>query len=237
MANNLDETKAVKKGIDRDSNAYTVIYAAVMVLLVAVLLAFTSQSLKSTQKQNEDNDKRQQILSSINVKDIAASEAEAKYNELITDAFLINENGEKVGDAQDAFDGIKEGYPVFVATVNGETKYIMSLHGAGLWGPLWGYISVNADKNTVFGANFSHQGETPGLGAEITKSEFSEPFAGKQLFKEGAFKSIAVVKKGKTAEGQDYVDGISGGTITSQGVSKMLFDSLSKYEKFLTSKQ
>ncbi len=171
------------------------------------------------------------------MKDIAASEAEAKYNELITDAFLINENGEKVGDAQDAFDGIKEGYPVFVATVNGETKYIMSLHGAGLWGPLWGYISVNADKNTVFGANFSHQGETPGLGAEITKPKFSEPFAGKQLFKEGAFKSIAVVKKGKTAEGQDYVDGISGGTITSQGVSKMLFDSLSKYEKFLTSKQ
>ncbi len=59
----------------------------------------------------------------------------------------------------------------------------MSLNGAGLWGPIWGYISVNNDKNTVFGTDFSHQGETPGLGAEITKSDFSQQFAGKQLFK------------------------------------------------------
>ncbi len=222
--------------MNRDSNSYTIIYAAVMVILVAVVLAFTSQSLKSAQKQNEDNDKRQQILRSINVK-VPANQAEAKYNELIKDAYLIDGNGNKVGDAKDAFEGIKEGYPVFVANVDGQTKYIMSLHGAGLWGPIWGYISVNDDKNTVFGTDFSHQGETPGLGAEITKPEFSRQFASKQLFKGGVFKSIAVVKKGKSAEGQDYVDGISGGTITSQGVSKMLYDSLKSYEKFLTSKQ
>ena len=228
--------KEAKKGLDRDSNAYTIIYAAVMVILVAVVLAFTSQSLKGLQKQNEDNDKRQQILRSINVS-VPANEAEAKYNELIKDAFLINANGEKTGDAKEAFAGEKEGYPVFVATVDGKTKYIMSLHGAGLWGPIWGYISVNDDKNTVYGADFSHQGETPGLGAEITKPAFSGQFAGKQVFKEGAFKSIAVVKPGKSADGQDFVDGISGGTITSQGVSKMLFDSLKGYEKFLTSKQ
>ena len=154
--------------MNRDSNSYTIIYAAVMVILVAVVLAFTSQSLKSAQKQNEDNDKRQQILRSINVK-VPANQAEAKYNELIKDAYLIDGNGNKVGDAKDAFEGIKEGYPVFVANVDGQTKYIMSLHGAGLWGPIWGYISVNDDKNTVFGTDFSHQGETPGLGAEITK--------------------------------------------------------------------
>ena len=109
------------------------------------------------------------------------------------------------------------------------------MYGAGLWGPIWGYISVNADKNTVYGTDFSHASETPGLGAEITKPAFSTQFAGKQLFKNGAFKSIAVVKKGKSAEGQDYVDGISGGTITSQGVDKMLLDCLSGYSKFLTS--
>ena len=235
-ASEFEEVKEAKKGLDRDSNAYTVIYAAVMVILVAAALAFTSQSLKPLQKQNEDNDKRQQILRSINV-NVPANEAEAKYNELIKDAFLINENGEKIGDAKEAFAGEKEGFPVFVANIDGQTKYIMALHGAGLWGPLWGYLSVNDDKNTVFGADFSHQGETPGLGAEITKPAFSQPFAGKQLFKNGEFKSIAIVKPGKTAEGQDYVDGISGGTITSQGVSHMIYDSVKSYEKFLTSNQ
>ena len=235
-ASEFEEVKDnAKKGLDRDSNVYTIVYAAVMVVLVAVVLAFTSQSLRSYQKKNEDNDKRQQILRSINVS-VKANEAEAKYNELIKEAFLVNANGEKVEG--DAFVGeVADAYPVFVANVDGQTKYIMALHGAGLWGPLWGYLSVNDDKNTVYGADFSHQGETPGLGAEITKPAFSGQFAGKQIFKDSSFKSIAVVKHGKTAEGQDYVDGISGGTITSQGVSKMLFDSLKGYEKFLTSKE
>lgn len=221
--------------MNRDSNVYTVVYAAVMVVLVAIVLAFTSQSLKGYQKANEDNDKRQQILRSINVS-VAASEAEAKFNELIGEnAFLINANGEKVGDAKDAFEGVKEGFPVFVATVDGQTKYIMALHGAGLWGPIWGYISVDDDKDTVFGADFSHRGETPGLGAEIVKPAFSGQFQGKKIFQGGDFKSIAVVKPGKSVAGQDYVDGISGGTITSKGVDSMLFDSLSGYVKFLTS--
>lgn len=112
------------------------------------------------------------------------------------------------------------------------------MQGAGLWGPLWGYLSIDDDKNTVFGSDFSHAGETPGLGAEIVTPAFSDQFKGKKLFNaEGEFKSIAIVKPGKTAEGQDYVDGISGGTITSQGVNKMIFDSMSGYVKFLTSQK
>ena len=232
-----EEGAGQKKGLNRDSNIYTVLYAAVMVLVVAVVLAFTSQSLKSAQKANEDNDKRQQILRSINVS-VAANEAEAKFNELITDGFVKKGSAfEQVGKDV-AFTAIEaEEFPVFVANVNGETKYIMALHGAGLWGPIWGYISVDADKNTVYGTDFSHASETPGLGAEITKPAFSGQFAGKQLFKGNEFKSIAVVKKGKNAEGQDYVDGISGGTITSQGVSAMLYNSLNSYVQFLTCKE
>ena len=155
-----------KKGLDRDSNVYTVVYASVMVVLVAVVLAFTSQSLRTFQQKNEENDKRQQILRSINVT-VPANEAEAKYSELIKEAFLVNENGEKVEGDAFAADVVKAAaehqYPVFVANVDGQTKYIMALHGAGLWGPLWGYLSVDGDKNTVYGADFSHQGETPGL--------------------------------------------------------------------------
>ncbi|WP_106827747.1 NADH:ubiquinone reductase (Na(+)-transporting) subunit C [Parabacteroides pacaensis] len=227
--------------MNRDSNVYTIIYASVMVILVAIVLAFTSQSLKEKQLKNEDIDKMMQILRSIRVQTTAAT-AEAKYDELIKEAFLVDENGQKIdGDAFSA--NVVEafahhtGLPVFVADIDGQTKYILALRGAGLWGPIWGYISLDDDKNTVYGADFGHQGETPGLGAEITKSSFSEEFYGKKIFNNaGEFSSIAVVKPGKTAEGQDYVDGISGGTITSQGVNKMLYTSLKDYVEFLKSK-
>lgn len=226
--------------MNRESNTYTVVYASVMVVLVAVLLAFTSQSLHSLQKANEDNDKRQQILRSINV-NVPAGEAEAKYNELIAEAFLVDDDGARADGDAFAADAAKtfaeHKYPVFAAKVDGKTKYIMSLQGAGLWGPLWGYLAVDDDFNTVFGADFSHAGETPGLGAEIVTKAFSTPFIGKKLFQNGTFKSVAVVKPGKSAEGQDYVDGISGGTITSKAVDRMLFDSLGEYVKFLTSQE
>jgi Na+-transporting NADH:ubiquinone oxidoreductase subunit C len=210
-----------------------------MVVLVAVVLAFTSQSLRGFQKKNEDNDKRQQILRSIHVK-ATPEEAEMKYRELIREAYLVNEQGEKIDgdaftvDASKSF--VEHKYPVFVATINGQPKYIMAMQGVGLWGALWGYIALNDDKNTIFGADFSHAGETPGLGAEIVVPAFSSQFAGKKIFQQGEFKSIAIVKPGKSAIGQDYVDGISGGTITSQGVDKMIFDSLGGYVNFLTAK-
>jgi len=222
--------------MNRDSNVYTIIYASVMVVLVAVLLAFTSDSLRSFQKKNEDNDKRKQILRSINVT-VPDSETEAKYNELIKESFLVNDKGRKVeGDAFDA-DASKmyseNAYPVFVASIGGQTKYIMALYGTGLWGPIWGYIALNDDKNSVFGADVSHAGETPGLGAEISTIAFSSQFIGKQIFKNNEFKSIAIVKPGKTAQGQDYVDGISGGTITSNAVDNMIKKSLSSYVEFI----
>ncbi|MDR3127185.1 MAG: NADH:ubiquinone reductase (Na(+)-transporting) subunit C [Tannerellaceae bacterium] len=222
----------------RDSNAYTVIYAAVMVVAVAVVLAFTSQSLRSLQKENEDNDKRRQILRSIHI-DVPSDQAQAAFNELISDAFLVDHHGKQIeGDAfqvdiMKTFADRK--YPVFVANVNGQIKYIMALQGSGLWGPLWGYIAINDDRNTVFGADFSHAGETPGLGAEIATAFFSKPFAGKHLFRDGRFASVAVVKPGKQDLDRDFVDGISGGTITSAAVDRMLFDCLSAYVAFLNS--
>lgn len=227
--------------MNRDSNTYTIVYASVMVILVAIVLAFTSQSLKETQLKNEDIDKMMQILRSVRVQATAA-DAEAKYNELIKESYLVDANGQKIdGDAfttniVEAFAN-HSGLPVFVASIDGQKKYILAMRGAGLWGPLWGYISFDEDKNTVYGADFGHQGETPGLGAEIDKPVFSKEFFGKKIFNnEGVFKSIAIVKPGKTANGQDYVDGISGGTITSQGVDKMLYNSLNDYVEFLKSK-
>jgi Na+-transporting NADH:ubiquinone oxidoreductase subunit C len=210
-----------------------------MVALVAIALAFTSEALRSRQKRNEDTDKRQQILRSINVS-VSGDETEARYNELIREAYLVNDAGEKTEGDAFAIDVAKafeqHVYPVFTASVNGETKYVMALRGKGLWGAIWGYIAVNEDRNTVFGVDFSHASETPGLGAEITLQAFSSQFTGKQLFKDGAFKSVAVVKPGRSVQGQDYVDGISGGTLTSNGVNDMLMKSLECYTEFLKSK-
>ena len=236
----MEKEKKSKAGLNTNSNTYTVLYAAVMVVFVALLLAFTSQALRSTQKANEANDKRQQILRAVNIS-VPAGEVEAKYNELIKEAFLVDADGQRTdGDAfaEEVEKAFARGvYPIFVATIDGQTKYILAMYGAGLWGPVWGYLSVNDDCNTVFGADFSHASETPGLGAEITSKAFSGQFLGKQLFRDGVFKSIAVVKSGNKAEGQDYVDGISGGTITSNGVNAMLRTSIGSYAQFLTTQK
>ncbi len=230
--------------MNRESNIYTIIYASGMVILVALLLAFTSQALQKKQQQNESVDKMRQILRSINV-DATNAQAEADYKKLITDSFVIDANGNKTeGDAfeTDLVDELAKPeadrkYPVFIATIDSEQKYVLAMRGAGLWGPIWGYISVNNDKNTVFGADFGHAGETPGLGAEINKPAFGHEFIGKHINnREGKFVSIAIVKPGKSVVGQDYVDGISGGTITSQGVNAMLQHSIGAYDKFLKMK-
>ena len=207
-----------------------------MVVFVALLLAFTSESLRSFQKRNEANDKRRQILRSINVS-VSVAETEKKYNEFVKESFLVNDRGQKVGGDAFAVDPAKmfaeNTYPVFIARVNDQTKYILVMHGAGLWGPIWGYLAVNDDGNTVFGADFSHQGETPGLGAEIATPSFSSQFSGKQLFRNGMFTSVAIVKPGKSVQGQDYVDGITGGSITCVGADHMIRESLERYVEFL----
>lgn len=88
--------------------------------------------------------------------------------------------------------------PVYVCRLpeDGKLKYILPMYGAGLWGPIWGYIAMDSDGQTIYGAYFAHQGETPGLGAEIEKPAFSDQFDGKSLFDNGSFMSVAVLKKG-----------------------------------------
>ena len=168
--------------------------------------------------------------------------AEALYETVMVDSYLVNSEGNKVeGDAFATELSVElqkplaeRKYPVFEALVDGQRKFVLSLRGAGLWGPIWGFISLDDDKDTVFGASFGHEGETPGLGAEIDKPAFAHEFRGKKIFKTGGqFTSIAIVKPGKTADGRDYVDGISGGTITSRGVDAMLYASLEFYVPFL----
>jgi Na+-transporting NADH:ubiquinone oxidoreductase subunit C len=230
--------------MDKQGNSYTFMYAAVMVITVAALLAFIAQVLKPTQDRNIEIAKKIDILRSVNIES-TAKDAEAKYEKFIGDkAYVININGDVMtGVVAFTVDLAREmkkpaaerSYPVYECTLEtGELKYILPVRGKGLWGPLWGYVSFNEDKNTIFGATFAHKGETPGLGAEIDKPEFQAPFKGKTVFDEdGRFVSILVRKAGASKGTNHEVDGISGGTITSQGLEAMLKDCLSGYEKFL----
>ncbi|MCZ2316699.1 MAG: NADH:ubiquinone reductase (Na(+)-transporting) subunit C, partial [Bacteroidales bacterium] len=116
---------------------------------------------------------------------------------------------------------------------NGTRKYIIPLHGKGLWGPLWGYLALDDDFSTIYGAVFDHISETPGLGAEITTLFFSDPFRGKSLYHGDQFVSISVLKQGRSQNNPNAVDGISGGTLTSRGVENMIRESLKPYLPFL----
>ena len=229
--------------MNRNSNKYTIVFAGVMVIIVAVVLSIIHVSLKGIQQRNTDVDKMSQILRSINI-NTNGEESERKFAELISDMYMIDLSGNIIPDSQnDAFKADmkvemdkpldKRRYPVYVAVLEGKTLYIMALRGVGLWGPMWGYVAVEEDGNTIYGADFGHESETPGLGAEVAHDWFSDEFVGKHLFKDGIFKSIAIVKPGKSVSDRDYVDGISGGTITSHGVDNMLYNTLEGYSKFL----
>ena len=229
--------------MNKQGNVYTIIYIIVLVVVVGTALAFTSISLRDRQQANADADKMRQILASVLINP-EPSEVIGTYRGIVKETHLVNDRGECVGD--DAF-GVNVAeqsklpagerlLPVYVCTLaDGAVKYVLPVYGAGLWGPIWGYVSVDADGSTVYGAYFAHQGETPGLGAEIEKPAFSSQFQGKTLFKNDVFLPVAVVKAGqKPAGDEDYVDGISGGTITSKGVGAMIDNCLSPYAAFLS---
>lgn len=229
--------------MNKQSNSYTILYIIVLVLVVGSALALTAMALKPRQQENADADKKRQILASVHVV-AEASEIASTFDKYVTDQFIVNEKGEHIGDnafAVNVANQSKEAaaerqLPVYVCTMPGDgaTKYILPVYGAGLWGPIWGYVALDADGSTVYGAYFAHQGETPGLGAEIEKPAFSDQFEGKQMFKDGRFLPVTVVKAGQKPLGdEDYVDAVSGGTITSKGVAAMLSDCLSPYKNFL----
>jgi Na+-transporting NADH:ubiquinone oxidoreductase subunit C len=231
--------------MDRNSNNYTFIYASVMVILVAAILSIAAISLKPMQNKNTEIEKKQNILASVNIA-TTAKDAEQVYAEKIVNSYVVNAEGEVVeGDAftidlkvQKAKPLEQRLLPVFECQTESGLKYIFPLRGAGLWGPIWGFIALNEDMNTIFGTNFDHQGETPGLGAEISTAAFEEQFTGKSIFDaSGKLVSIIVAKSSESAPEEHKVDAISGGTITSKGLEQMLLDDLTSYQKFITRKK
>ena len=231
------EAPAKKKGLDTGSNVYTIVYASVMVIIVAFLLAFVSSVLKPAQEANVENDTKGQILTSLNIDIKADGFNVAKEFENVKDMLW---NGTELVPYEGKFlsaygSAIKAGeLHVFVAEVDGETKYVLPVTGRGLWGGLWGYIALNADKKTVFGTYFYHTSETAGLGARIGERWFQEQFNGKPLFAGDDTENIALtVVKAGASKAETEIDGVTGATLTSDGVSAMVKDGLTAYISFI----
>ncbi len=225
--------------MDVNKNSYTFIFASIMVVVVAAALSFAATSLKPAQEKNVEQEKMQNILSSIEV-EASREEAEKLYPEYVKEALVVSES--RLQDGVDAFavDMAKEvrkpvmerDAPLYIASKEGKTYFVIPLRGQGLWGPIWGYISLEQDLSTIYGAVFDHKAETPGLGAEIKFPMFTEQFKGKEILDENGELVGIDVRKGD-AEKYNEVDGISGGTITSDGVEIMIAENLQAYIPFL----
>ena len=215
-----------------NSNTYIIIYSVVMVVVVAVLLSVAALGLKPRQEANMLNEKKTQI-----VKALGEDPATVAYDSVITKAVILDASGavvsEDVNEVFAALNDLKgsfaaQRYPIFVAT----SGVVVPLYGAGLWGPIWGYIALDADMNTVKGIVLDHSGETPGLGAEITTPKHQAMYPGKTIYEGDAIVGVTLKKGGADKSNPHEVDAITGGTKTSDGVTAMISDCLNYYKPY-----
>ncbi|MEM7162483.1 MAG: NADH:ubiquinone reductase (Na(+)-transporting) subunit C [Bacteroidota bacterium] len=245
--------------INKDSNGFTFLFSTIMVIVVGALLAFLFLSWKPMFDKNDADKKMMDVLAAINVES-DRNNAEELFKKYVKESIALKFDGtideETDGFKLDVKKNYKSGtsklvqsykgdrpklmeevgklddqrYPLFIAEKDGEKYYVMPMVGTGLWGPIWGYVSVGKDFNTIYGASFDHKTETPGLGAEIKESFFEEPFQGQQIYNmKNEYVSISVEKGGAEAGNKHQVDGITGGTITSNGVDEMLYRTIKIY--------
>lgn len=238
--------------MNKEKNSYIFTYSAIMVVLVAIALTLANIILTPAQQANVAIEQQWQILKSVGVA-LDADKQKNKnqyivdsYKKYIVESFVVNSKGEK----QDGVDAFKVDLKAELKKKNiadrhlpayiykgdkGETKVIVPIRGNGLWGPIWGYVSLESDYNTVSGVVFDHEGETPGLGAEITTSAFQSQFIGKKIFEGDQFTSVRVVKGGADKGDAHGVDAISGSTLTSNGVDEAISNCLGAYQAFFKS--
>ena len=228
--------------MNRDSNKHTYIFAVLMVLSVAFVLSFTSESLKDLQNANVKKEKMQNILSSVGI-NVSRDESEDLYMDYISEELSLKSDG-TIDDDIEAFDinlalevkkdSDTQRFPLYIANVENEKFYVIPLRGAGLWAEIWGYIALKEDINTIKGVSFDHKSETAGLGAEITEDWFIDSFTDEKINdSQGNFVGVYLTKSNNDPRNEDKmdneVDAISGATITGDGVSDMIIERVQNY--------
>lgn len=224
--------------MDRNSNVYTILYAAIITVIVAVALAFAHNSLQPKMEANEKLATQKDILRSVGLVDLPnTSEVyEKSISGIVVDAegkVIEGIKAEEISMAAEFKKPAEEQlHPLFVYTAeDGSKKYILAVFGNGLWDKIWGYVALESDFNTIAGVAMDHKAETPGLGAEIKDNpeQYNLPFIGKKIYDgSGKYVSIRMVKGG-IKEPEHEIDAISGSTITSNGVNEMFERGISAY--------
>ncbi len=243
--------------INTEKNSYTIVFAVIMVAVVGSLLALMASGLKSKIKENERFEKQQNILyamgvnrnqdeSSVNF--IPTTEVESIFNNIIEGQYVLS--GREIQAQEEAYlidlkkeinkikKGDKANLPLFVGTNDNQKYYIIPMYGKGLWDAIWGYMAVDEDM-IIKGVYFDHKAETPGLGANIKLRYFMDDFIGESIAPNGKFGGISVVKGNNDPLNKDKsdaeVDALAGATITGNGVSDMIKESVKLYQPFLQS--
>lgn len=233
---------------------YIFFYITVLTVIVAILLSAAALVLQPYQQANINNEKMMNILQAADV-NVEGANVQELFDKDCVKMMLVDAKGEIVEECTNDFtkfrafsmnlkdelykrdNGQDYVLPIIVINNGKENVNVIQLQGAGLWGPIWGYIGMTSDFQNVVGVVFDHKSETPGLGAEITTPRFRDQFKGKTIFSGGEFVSIDVVKGGVANMAADLqkhsVDAISGGTITSQGVNKMIENVLGSYLPYI----
>lgn len=241
--------------INTEKNVYTVLFAVIMVIIVGSVLAFLASGLSGKIKENERFEKQQNILYAMGVHEnegegsvnfIPTDRVEGEFSKFITKQLVIN--GGEITEDNEAFlidlkkelaiakDGGTPRLPVFIGEREGKTYYILPMYGKGLWDAIWGFISLNEDM-VVQGVYFDHKGETPGLGANIKMRYFMDDFIGESILDGNRYAGIAVAKGNNDPineiKDDNEVDALAGATITGNGVSAMIRESVNLYRNYL----
>ena len=228
--------------MNTNSNTYTVIYSIILVVVVAAVLAFAAMFLKPYQEANVKKDTISQILTAATFAGVEDAAVLETYKAEIEAAILVDINGEKVGDLNiDACEvygtsdlkkqisAEQKALPVYIFK-NGYT--VVPCYGAGLWGPIWGYVGLEKDLKTIKSVCFGHKGETPGLGAKIAdEPAFAAAFTGKTIGDGEVL--FEVTKPANRQTENNGVDAISGATITSQALGVTLNQWFGFYKNYL----
>lgn len=240
--------------MNTNSNVYTVIYTTIIVVVVAAVLAFASSSLKSKQTANIKAETLSQMMTAAGLGDkesfskMGNDAVLSTYSDNIEEAFAINVKGEKIRDlktTKNEIELIDNFKPENKAILNGGEAHlpvykfksgvtVIPVYGAGLWGPIWGYIALQQDLKTIVGAYFDHESETPGLGAKIKdEASFKEQFKGKVFDLEDSSVLFEIVKGGAPEGSENKVDAISGATMTCNGLNKAINTWVGAYANYL----
>jgi Na+-transporting NADH:ubiquinone oxidoreductase subunit C len=241
----------------QQSNAYIITFSIILTVVLGLLLSGTSQVLGPLQKKAVELDTKKQILGAVldasEIRAMKADEILDFYDKRISSRVVDIEGNEVENDSEgnpiiaedvDVAKNYKMApenrkYPIFIFHEEGNPDnaeaFIVQVYGAGLWDEIWGFLALDTDLNTIAGVTFGHKGETPGLGARITENAVQGRFQGKRIFDDnGDFQSVAMQKgEGRDYSGEDHkVDGLSGATITANGVNAMFRNYLQAYKAY-----